>query len=115
MFKHPFENDPFAMTYEAYKRIYKKDCIVNWYTEELMGEIGGYGKDVYGFAEFSENEIPRVYINAKAPVENAVELLAHELAHVAVGADKDHGPEWEEAFENIHKEYERIGAELFGN
>lgn len=21
MFKHPFENDPFAMTYEAYKKI----------------------------------------------------------------------------------------------
>lgn len=46
MFKHPFENDPFAMTYEAYKRIYKKDCIVNWYTEELVDKIGGPGIDI---------------------------------------------------------------------
>ena len=104
MFKHPFENDPFAMTYEAYKRIYKKDCIVNWYTEELVDKIGGYGKDVYGFAEFAESEIPKVYINAKVPVENAVELLAHALAHVDVGADKQHGQGWEEAFENVHNE-----------
>ena len=101
MFKHPFENDPFAMTYEAYKRIYKKDCIVNWYTEELVDKISGYGKAVQGIAESAESEIPRVYIHAKAPVEYAVELLAHEFAHVAVGADKVHGPERDEALQNF--------------
>ena len=50
-------------------------------------------------------------------VNNAVEILAHELAHVVAGFEEgkdDHGPEWEAAFESIKQEYGRIGDALFG-
>ena len=39
--------------------------------------------------------------------------MAHELAHVAVGMTNDpHGPEWERVFSAIHREFERLVAEL---
>ena len=47
-------------------------------------------------------------------IENATEIFAHELAHVAVGYDAGHGPEWDTAFDAILDEYNRIGDELFG-
>lgn len=35
--------------------------------------------------------------------------LAHELAHVAVGVEHDHDEVWQEAFDKIFEEYNRIG------
>ena len=46
-------------------------------------------------------------------VLDAVEILSHELAHVAVGADHEHDEVWEAAFDAIFKEYNRIGDEMF--
>lgn len=46
-------------------------------------------------------------------VNNAVEIFAHELAHVAVGVDHEHDDAWEDAFEAIFQEYNRIGHALF--
>ena len=43
-----------------------------------------------------------------------VETLAHELAHVAVGVEHEHDAVWEEAFDKIFAEYNRLGEEMFG-
>ena len=112
--ENPFKIDPFAMEYEAYERLYSKECTVNWYSDDIEQEIDGRECNVFGFTYFPEEGKPEIYINVNASVRIALETLAHEFAHVAVGADEDHGPEWKEAFENIHKEYKKIGAELFG-
>ena len=45
---------------------------------------------------------------------DAVEIFAHELAHVAVGVGHAHDAVWEKAFDDIREEYNRIGFELFG-
>ena len=47
------------------------------------------------------------------PVEDATEILAHELAHAAVGLDHDHDAEWEKAFDAIFDEYNRIVSSEF--
>ena len=44
-----------------------------------------------------------------------VETFAHELAHVAVGVEHEHDSVWEEAFDKIFAEYNRIGEELYGS
>ena len=46
---------------------------------------------------------------------DAVEVLAHELAHVAVGIEHDHDEVWQEAFDKIFEEYNRIGNQMFPN
>lgn len=74
------------------------------WTEKLRDDEGGV---VYGITTFpaDENEVPLVEISAELTVQDAVEILAHELAHVAAGIDAGHGEAWEKAFHRIHQEY----------
>lgn len=48
------------------------------------------------------------------PIAAGVEVLAHELAHVAAPEDQTHGEAWQAAFDRIFDEYNRIAQELFG-
>ena len=94
-----FVNDPFVRVYEVFRQLYPdKDCRCFW-TDDL--------EDAYGVTQFYDDSrsIPEIFISTDLPVKHAVEILAHELAHVAVGADADHGESWENAFEAIHREY----------
>ena len=87
----PFRNDPFSMVYKAFQNLYPgKECEC-YFEPDLKADDGD---KAYG---------------------NATEIFAHELAHVAVGYDAEHGPEWDAAFDAILDEYNRIGDEMFGN
>ena len=96
MRKTPFLNDPFSMVYQAFQNIYPgKKC------------------ECYFEADLEADEI-QILVDPNVDIENATEIFAHELAHVAVGYDAGHGPEWDTAFDAILDEYNRIGDELFG-
>ena len=41
-------------------------------------------------------------------INEAGDILCHELAHVAVGFGHDHDEAWEEAYNAIYKRYEQI-------
>ena len=43
------------------------------------------------------------------PLDEATEVLAHELAHVATGIEAEQGPAWEAAYAAISAEYRRRG------
>lgn len=106
----PFKNDPFSMVMIAYKRLYDKPCEIWWdYHDEDSH------KEEYGFThQPNDGSTPTVIIYSDHPVEIQVETLAHELAHVAVGAEHKHDEVWEEAFAAIHTEFGKIGDEMFG-
>lgn len=106
MHKHPFHIDPFAVVYTAFRNLYPKNgCIVMW----DGGIEDDVGKEVYGETLFPEKQAtPIVYINPHLSVIDAIEVLAHELAHVAAGCAADHDEEWEKAFDAIYMEYNRI-------
>ncbi len=107
---NPFENDPFAMVWQAFKNLYPdKDCIC--YFDVL--EKNESGDTVYGETDFQDNGTMYVFVDAGLRLADAVEIFAHELAHVAVGSDADHGELWQSAFDAIFVEYNRIGNELF--
>ena len=106
----PFGNDMFTLVYKAFKNLYPdKDCDCQWVTELEPAEDG---HEVYGVTTFSDDFV-LVEVSAQLTVVDAVEILAHELAHVVVGSDAGHGPEWEAAFDAIFDEYNRIGFEEF--
>lgn len=109
-FISPFENDPFAMVCQAYKNLYDKPfrALFDQHNDDKH-------KDEYGFTNFAENEIPVVVIFAEHPLNICVETFAHELAHVAVGVEHEHDATWEEAFDKIFAEYNRLGEELYGS
>lgn len=71
------------------------------------------GKPVYGLTDFADDGSVAVFVKPSLEVADAVEVLAHELAHVAVGVEHDHDEVWQEAFDKIFEEYNRIGSQMF--
>lgn len=104
----PFYNDMFSLVYKAFENLYHKECICEWSPTSFKAEDGS---DAYGMTTFDDDGKILVSISADIPVTGAVEVFAHELAHVVVGIDAGHGKEWEETFEAIYREYERIALE----
>lgn len=107
----PFVNDMFSMVYQAFKNLYPdKECECQWQPKKMTDEDGA---EVLGITTYGDNGEIFVDISAHLKVVDAVEILAHELAHVAVGADAKHEKAWEDAFNAIHNEFNRIGDEMF--
>ena len=107
----PFQNDMFAMVWGAFKKLYPdKDCEIYW-EPQIRDEVDG--KPVYGLVDFADDGSVAVFVKPSLEVADAVEILAHELAHVAVGVEHDHDEVWQEAFDKIFEEYNRIGDQMF--
>jgi hypothetical protein len=107
----PFENDPFALVWMAFKNLYpNKECKI-WYDKKEPCENGG--TVVLGETFFEDDGTTTVFIDYDLQVKNAVEIFAHELAHVAAGEDAAHGETWEKAFDAIFAEYNRLGYKMF--
>jgi len=98
--------DPFGLVLEVFNELYPaKAATVVW--RQGMRESGNA---CYGCTDF-EHVPPIVSVDVDLPVAGAVDVLAHELAHVAAGFEEDHGPAWEAAFGAIHQRYsERVEA-----
>lgn len=110
MLETPFLNDVFSIVWIAFKNLYPdKHCVCYWETDIRESEDG---RKPYGLTDFGDDGIVSVFVSADLRIQDAAEILAHELAHVAVGCDADHGPEWENAFDAIHAEYNRICADV---
>ena len=108
-----FKNDPYAIVWRAFKSLYpEKECSV-YFDDEM--DLGENGQPIYGFTNFpsAESDEIIVCVSSEISVSNSVEILAHELAHVAVGESFEHGKEWEEAFDKIHMRYYEISKEIF--
>lgn len=110
---HPFENDPFAIVAEAFSNLYQGINYTAFWDSQIRDDENG--ATCYGLTDFGEDGTVFVFVRSDISVENAVEILAHELAHVAVGIDHDHDEEWGAAFDAIFDEYNRIGNERYGH
>lgn len=77
------------------------DCDV---TFAVFPDDGPYGQTFWP----DDGRRTIVQVAVGIPFEAVIEVLGHELAHVAAGKDAGHGPIWEDAFNRIHTEYNRI-------
>lgn len=95
-----FKNDPFELVYSVFKKLYPGKDVndIEWVDIPIKN-------NQCGFTDFMEDGSIRICINGNLSILNAVEILAHELAHVAVGVKHSHDEIWEQAFEAIHTEY----------
>lgn len=106
-----FRNDPFSMVFRAFENLFPgKKCICMW-EPDIRPEPDG--TPVLGLTHFDEDGDVYVFIGTSLTIVQAIEIFAHELAHVAVGVDHDHDEVWEKAFDDIFNEYNRIGDEMF--
>lgn len=104
-----FQNSPFEMLDKAFKNLYPDKSYIAFIDVDMKDESG---EKVYGCTQFNDNDIPVIFIDSSLSLQNAIEIFAHELAHVASGEKAGHGKEWEKSFEDIFNEYNRIGEEL---
>ena len=110
--KWVFQNSPFEMLAEAFRRLYP-DVEYMAFIEPHIRE-GENGEKVYGLTDFDEDSgAITIFIDSDLSIVNAIEVFAHELAHAAVGVEHDHDEAWEGAFDALFEEYNKIGDELF--
>lgn len=91
--------NPLADIVRCFRKLYphlSADISVQPVPPDLKGQCSFGGDD---------HPIPLVTIDPSLPYVGCIDILAHELAHVAAGEDGGHGPEWEKAYEAIHNEY----------
>lgn len=63
---------------------------------------------IFGHTRWTRGAHPQVYVEIRQPYIGIMDILSHELAHVAAGYKAAHGPKWRKAYRAIHEEYERI-------
>lgn len=109
-FLSPFDNDPFALVAQAFKNLYPERV----YSAQITPDIeDDEGNTAYGVTVFPNADLPPfVEVSGKISIEHAVEIFAHELAHVATPEDSNHGKAWQIAFDKILEEYNQIGETL---
>lgn len=106
-----FINNPFGTLMEIMKENYP-DAECDIYIGESMTD----GKETFGCTLFPEETGYNgtvVEIHHSLSLTDAVEILAHELAHVVAGVDAEHGEEWEKVFDHIHTEFQKKVDEQF--
>ena len=110
--KTPFENDMFSFVFKAFKKLYphkKFECA--WEPEPMKSKSG---QDLLGLTTFYDDGSATVDISIDLKIMDAVEILKHELAHVAVGYEENHGPKWQKAFDKIQREANKIANKKIG-
>lgn len=99
----PFINEPCVKIAEIFKRTWPDKKYIAQLVPELKDENGA---EVFGETVFPEDgSEPLINISVNIIAENIPEIFAHELAHVAVPDDAEHGESWEQAFALIHTAY----------
>ena len=101
--------NPFQDVIEAAISISKKNlkkCTIQFDPKLANGDNYPHGETIFQ----KDNKII-IAISSKLSIENALEVLAHELAHAIVGYDDKHRYKWKKAFLKIHKEYIKIVKE----
>ena len=107
----PFVNNMFSMVYMAFDSLFPGKPVRIWWNADIPKAADGTER--VGLTSWNEDGTIDVDISAKLTVADAVEILAHELAHVAAGGNEGHGEKWEQAFDAIHAEFIRIGDDIY--
>ena len=95
------QNDPIRLVVRIVKKRYPAARALIFFVAQQEVASGAYGHTLFP----DDGSIPHVLISVELPVIRAVEILAHELAHVVVGPKGGHGKEWNRVFRWIKKEY----------
>ena len=112
LLKSPFLNDPSAIVAQAFEIEYPGKVFEAILVEKIEDATG---IEMIGCTTYPDDGgIPLIEVDANIPAGAVPEILAHELAHVAV-LENDHGTEWKAAFEKIYSKYNELAFERFGN
>lgn len=100
--------EPFSTILQAYRNLYPDAYVPDVRVQPLEH----LGAAVYP----DDGSPPWIALATELPLVGACDILCHELAHVATCTEHQehkaaHGPEWQQAYEAIIAEYERLLSE----
>ena len=99
--------NPFQVILDVFNEQYPGfDCQVN-FVSNLYDKEGAYG-----VAEMLDDGGWIVAIDVETPIDGAIEVLAHELAHVAAGPSDNHGKKWNRIFTKINDGFNIKSCEM---
>ena len=70
----------------------------------LAGDVEGHGN--LGETWFGENGEIIIQISIEQTLPQMLDIIAHELAHVAIGPEEDHGEKWQSVYDWLWKEWD---------
>lgn len=108
-----FVNDPFHVVYQAFKELYPdKECEILF---DYNVETTDTHERVKGVTIFPDDgSIPQIRIDCEQTIDQISGILAHELAHVALGKPKwddrelDHGEDFEKVLDAIFDRFNEL-------
>lgn len=106
------KNNPIETVLEACRNLYKNIDVDIWFSPDMNDEEGSPA----GYTLFpKDGSKPIIYVNAEIPFSAVPEIIAHEIAHVVIGKREvvdEHDDKWEEVFQSIFEEYNKITEKL---
>jgi hypothetical protein len=104
-----FENDPFVDVYEVFKELFPDKDAEIWWHYEMKDEDGN---KVLGVTTFPDDgSLPMIEVDVDQSVNDSIQILAHELSHVATNGH-GHGQDFYDAYNAIWQKYhEKLGLE----
>lgn len=102
-----FVNDPFHVIYQAFKDLYPdKECEILF---DYNVETTDTHERVKGVTIFPDDgSIPQIRIDCEQTIDQISGILAHELAHVALGK-----PDWEDRELDHGEDFEKVLDAIF--
>ena len=108
-----FINDPFHVVYQAFKELYPdKECEILF---DYNVETTDTHERVKGVTIFPDDgSIPQIRIDCEQTIDQISGILAHELAHVALGKPEwddrelDHGEDFEKTLDAIFDRFNEL-------
>ena len=113
---NPIINDPIAMVADAFEALHPGMKYEAAYAPDIRDDAGTIVCSCITFPseEDGPDAVPMILLNSQAGIEVAAEAFAQELVHVALGPDSlEHGPEYDETFQQLGAKYKEIGEERF--
>lgn len=98
--------DPVSILLEAFNNLFEdKDAIIQYDPKIRKRFIFGY----WGVTFFPDDGgVPIISVSPHLPLNHTIEIIAHELSHVAAGYNQHHNKVWADCFEKLHLEHNRI-------
>lgn len=98
--------DPFGLLLKIFNESGCRANVVVEFVSGLHEQEGAWGRTHY-----PDTKGPiEIHIDGECPVSGAVDVLAHELAHVMAGFRCGHGGKWGRAYAGLRREYEKRTA-----
>jgi len=98
--------DPMSILLNAFSNLFGEYNVVIQYNPKIKRRFfrGYWGETFFP----DDGGIPIISLSTHLKIEHTIEILAHELAHVAAGINAGHDIVWEDCFNRLHLEHNRI-------